>query len=179
MKITIDAIDDVYFFLADKTESFWCIYHKDSQEFRFINRLQNWEVNLFNSESHVILTVDWKFFDESFNIVGHPITLGQLTMIMDRRINEIYEVLTSESFAKYVFLAGQIVHGRTNKSQSLEGACISEELFNNLIKMIWDFFDDPTPDGYKITTKEDEEKELRKILFPKWKKKWTKKSLQN
>jgi hypothetical protein len=63
----------------------------------------------------------------------------------------MYTAVTDEAFARYVYLAKFIVDAWTVKWNPLEWACISEDLFNNLIKLLWDFFDDPKPSEYKAS----------------------------
>lgn len=175
MNIIIDQIDDAYFFLADKTESFWCKYHNEAKEFLFINRQEDWTINIFDPSNGKILQVDQTFFDENYNIVWHPIYLWQLIDMMDARLKEIFTATTNEWFSRYVYLAKFVVDAWTIKANPLESACPSEELFNNLIKIIWDFFDDPKISEYKSsTTAEDEAKATGELLNPKSKKKWNK-----
>ena len=181
MLITIDAVDDLYFFLADKTESFWCKYHMEWTEFLFVNRLKDWTVTLYNPETNNLLEVASAFFEEQFNIVGHPVHIWRMIDLMDARVVSLYETVKDEIFAKYVFLARQITWAWTHKWNPIESACISQELFDNLIKLIWEFFDDPRPSEYKRleTSAEDESKAIKDLLNPSPTEKWTKKSKKN
>jgi hypothetical protein len=176
----IETIDDAYFFLADKTESFWCIYHNQWKEFLFINKSTEWAINLFDISNNSVLSITEDFFEKEFNVVWHPIYLWRIIDLMDVRLKELYNVVLDEEFAKYVYMAKFFIDAWHIKANSLQWACWTEELFNNLIKIIWDFFNEPDISKYKSTVSKEEEIEATsKLLTSKLKKKWMKKLKKN
>lgn len=155
MKITIDCLDDAYFHFADKTESFWCKYVFAENEVFYIHKMPSGEIDFYCPATKKIIMATQEMFEKEFGIVGHPLHIWIITDMISKRIKDLSSVVVSSEFLRYVNLGKFIIDAWTFKSNPLESACPNEDLFNNLIKLIWDFFDDPKPDWYVMTKKED------------------------